>query len=84
MFFTWIAEGDIYFEAVTKKGADRIGIFASLLKDADDSAVKAQKEATAEIMGVKPADLREDLIDTYGAVGTYIREARGSAITLFI
>jgi len=50
----WIAEGDIYFEAVTKKGADRIGIFASLLKDADDSAVKAQKEATAEIMAKLP------------------------------
>lgn len=50
----WIAEGDIYFEAVTKKGADRIEIFASLLKDADDSAVKAQKEATAEIMAKLP------------------------------
>lgn len=41
-------------------------------------------EMTMEIMGVKPADLREDLIDTYGAVGTYIREARESSITLFI
>ncbi|MBC8446422.1 MAG: NAD(FAD)-dependent dehydrogenase, partial [Chloroflexi bacterium] len=29
-------------------------------------------------------DLREDLIDEYGAVGTYIQEARESAITLFI
>jgi len=28
--------------------------------------------------------LREDLIDDYGAVGTYIQEARESAITLFI
>ena len=41
-------------------------------------------EMTMEIMGVKPADLREDLIDTYGAVGTYIKEARESSITLFI
>jgi peroxiredoxin family protein len=41
-------------------------------------------EMTMEIMGIKPSDLREDLIDTYGAVGTYIQEARGSSITLFI
>jgi peroxiredoxin family protein len=41
-------------------------------------------EMTMDIMGVKRSDLREDLIDEYGAVGTYIQEARGSAITLFI
>lgn len=41
-------------------------------------------EMTMEIMGVKPADLNEGIIDTYGAVGTYIQEARDSAITLFI
>jgi len=41
-------------------------------------------EMTMEIMGVKPEDLKEDIIDTYGAVGTYIQEARDSAITLFI
>ena len=41
-------------------------------------------EMTMEIMGVKPDDLREDLIDMYGAVGTYIKEARESSITLFI
>jgi peroxiredoxin family protein len=41
-------------------------------------------EMTMEIMGVKPSDLKEDLIDTYGAVGTYIQEARNSSITLFI
>lgn len=41
-------------------------------------------EMTMEIMGLKHADLREDWIDEYGAVGTYIREARKSAITLFI
>jgi len=38
-------------------------------------------EMTMEIMGVKR---REDLIDDYGAVGTYVKEARDSAITLFI
>ena len=41
-------------------------------------------EMTMEIMGLTWHDLREDLIDSYGAVGTYVREARESAITLFI
>lgn len=41
-------------------------------------------EMTMEIMGVKKSDLREELIDEYGAVGTYIKEARESAITLLI
>ncbi len=41
-------------------------------------------EMTMEIMGLKPEDLRQDWIDEYGAVGTYIQEARESAITLFI
>jgi peroxiredoxin family protein len=41
-------------------------------------------EMTMEIMGISREDLRDDLIDEYGAVGTYIREARESAITLFI
>ena len=41
-------------------------------------------EMTMEIMGIKREDLREDLIDDYGAVGTYIQEARDSAISLFI
>ncbi|MGZ7109483.1 MAG: DsrE/DsrF/DrsH-like family protein, partial [Methanobacterium sp.] len=41
-------------------------------------------EMTMEIMGVKKEDLRQDLIDEYGAVGTYINEARESKITLFI
>jgi peroxiredoxin family protein len=41
-------------------------------------------EMTMEIMGFTWDDLRSDLIDAYGAVGTYIKEARESAITLFI
>jgi len=41
-------------------------------------------EMTMEIMGIKREDLREDLIDEYGAVGTYIQKARDSQITLFI
>ena len=41
-------------------------------------------EMTMEIMGVHRKDLREELIDEYGAVGTYVQEARDSRITLFI
>jgi peroxiredoxin family protein len=41
-------------------------------------------EMTMEIMGVKKEDLHEELIDEYGAVGTYIHEARESKINLFI
>jgi len=41
-------------------------------------------EMTMEIMGIRADDLRQDLIDDYGAVGTYIQEARESTITLFI
>ena len=41
-------------------------------------------DMTMEIMGIKKEDLREDLIGDYCAVGSYIQEARASAITLFI
>jgi peroxiredoxin family protein len=41
-------------------------------------------EMTMEIMGIKREDLREDLIDDYGAVGTYVQEARQSTVTLVI
>ena len=41
-------------------------------------------EMTMDIMGISREKLREELIDEYGAVGTYVQEARGSAITLFI
>jgi len=37
-----------------------------------------------EIMGIRKEDLRQEWIDQYGAVGTYIQDARGSSITLFI
>jgi peroxiredoxin family protein len=41
-------------------------------------------EMTMEIMGLKKEDLRQELIDEYGAIGTYIHEARESKINLFI
>ncbi|MEN8097848.1 MAG: DsrE/DsrF/DrsH-like family protein [Chloroflexota bacterium] len=41
-------------------------------------------EMTMEIMGIGKDQLREDLVDSYGAVGTYVNEARQSSMTLFI
>jgi peroxiredoxin family protein len=41
-------------------------------------------EMTMEIMGVSRKDLNEELITDYGAVGTYIQDARQSSVTLFI
>lgn len=41
-------------------------------------------EMTMEIMGIGREDLYEEWIDEYGAVGSYIKEARDSEITLFI
>lgn len=41
-------------------------------------------EMTMEIMRIKKEDLRIDLIDEYGAVGTYVQQAKDSSITLFI
>ena len=35
-------------------------------------------------MGIAGEDLRKDLVNEYGAVGTFIQEARESAVTLFI
>ncbi|MFC2071019.1 DsrE/DsrF/DrsH-like family protein [Chloroflexota bacterium] len=41
-------------------------------------------DMTMDIMGIKPEDLREDLIEEYCGVGTYLDNARDSKITLFI
>ena len=41
-------------------------------------------EMAMEIMGIDKKDLNQDIIDEYGAVGTYVNEARDSKITLFI
>ncbi|MCG7840390.1 MAG: DsrE/DsrF/DrsH-like family protein [Methanomassiliicoccales archaeon] len=41
-------------------------------------------DMTMDVMGISRSDLREDLIDEYGAVGTYVNEAKSSQITLFI
>jgi peroxiredoxin family protein len=41
-------------------------------------------DMTMEIMGVKKEELRDEVITEYCAVGTYIKEARESEITLYI
>lgn len=41
-------------------------------------------EMTMEVMGITREKLDETLIDEYGAVGTYVNEAKKSQITLFI
>lgn len=41
-------------------------------------------DMTMEVMGIKKGDLDQSLITECGAVGTYIKEARESDITLFI
>jgi peroxiredoxin family protein len=41
-------------------------------------------DMTMEIMGVNKEDLRSNVISNYCGVGTYIKEAMNSDITLFI
>ncbi|MBN1329449.1 MAG: DsrE/DsrF/DrsH-like family protein [Candidatus Heimdallarchaeota archaeon] len=41
-------------------------------------------DMTMEIMGLKKEDLREDVITDYCSVGTYVKEAKESKMTLFI
>jgi peroxiredoxin family protein len=56
-----------------------------LLKDFNELGGKILAcDMTMEIMGIKKEDLRDDLISDYCAVGTYLSEARGSKVTLFI
>ncbi len=65
--------------------ASNVATLEKLLQDLKELGGKIIAcEMTMEIMGIKREDLREDLIDEYGAVGSYIQEARESSITLFI
>lgn len=41
-------------------------------------------DMTMEIMGIRREDLRQELIDEYGAVGTYLEHARHSKINLVV
>lgn len=63
----------------------RVASLAKLMQDFKELGGKVIAcEMTMEIMGLKREDLQQDLVDDYGAVGTYIQDARQSAITLFI
>ena len=46
---TWLAEGYLYWKAVTEKGEGLTALVASLLEDSDDAAVEAQKAQIAKI-----------------------------------
>jgi peroxiredoxin family protein len=41
-------------------------------------------DMTMQIMGVRPEQLRQDLVDECGGVGGFIQEARESGTVLFI
>mgnify|MGYP000974070193 FL=1 len=41
-------------------------------------------EMTMEIMGLSKDELQTEWIDEWGAVGSYIQEAKGASVTLFI
>ncbi len=75
---------DVKYDYKTTRG----GSFSSLERLMHDFKELGGKiiacDMTMEIMGIKKEDLREDLITEYGAVGTYIQEARESTINLFI
>lgn len=64
---------------------NNVATMLHLLKDFKELGGKIIAcEMTMELMGIKKEDLMEEYIDDYGAVGTYIQEARESTITLFI
>ena len=65
-----------------KKGVSDLETLFSDYKELGGKVIAC--DMTMEVMGIGKQDLRGDLIDEYGAVGTYIRDAKESNITLFI
>ncbi len=56
-----------------------------LLQDFKDLGGKVMAcDMTMEIMGIRPEDLRQDVIGEYCGVGSFVQEARESKVTLFI
>ena len=63
----------------------RVASLERLLRDYKELGGKIVAcEMTMEVMGLKREDLRQEWIDAYGTVGTFINEAKDAAITLFI
>lgn len=68
-----------------KMAAANVASLEKLMKDYKELGGKVIAcDMTIEVMGLKKSDFDEAVIDEYGAVGTYINEARKSDITLFI
>jgi peroxiredoxin family protein len=62
-----------------------VATLEELLQDFKELGGKVMAcDMTMEIMGIQPEDLRQEFIDDYCAVGSYIQEARSSTVTLFI
>ncbi len=91
-----LTKGGLDKGSLSKGGMD-MNMFNSRLKQANvatlEKLIQDYKELggkiiacemTMEIMGMKKEDLHQELIDEYGAIGTYIHEARESKINLFI
>jgi peroxiredoxin family protein len=72
---------------MVRKKMKKAGV-ASLEKMLDDFVELGGKilacDMTMDIMGIKKESLRDDIISNYCGVGTYIKEAMESDVTLFI
>ncbi len=68
-----------------RMGARNVATLRRLMADFKELGGKIIAcEMTMEIMGVKKEDLEQGLIDDYGAVGTYLKDARDSTINLIV
>lgn len=68
-----------------KMKKSKVASLEKLFQDFRDLGGKVMAcDMTMDIMGVKPEDLRDDLITDYCGVGTYMDEAKDSNVTLFI
>lgn len=68
-----------------KMDESNVASLEELLQDFVDLGGKILAcDMTMDIMGLEKEDLRDDVITEYCAVGTYIKEAKESDMTLFI
>ncbi len=68
-----------------KLGESNVRELDDLLEDFNELGGKILAcDMTMDIMGIDKEDLRDEVITDYCAVGTYIKEAKESEVTLFI
>lgn len=68
-----------------KMKAQNVASLEKLMQDFKELGGKIMAcDMTMDIMGIKPEDLRQDLIGEYCGVGTFIEEAKDATVTLFI